>query len=161
MSLLADAGIYLAVDVTNSKYSLNRENQVALAASYNDVFLQSVFATIDTFARYDNTLLFFAGNEVISKDEETWAAPYIKAVIRDMKQYIKARIYRTIPVGYSATDLPGSNIQLANYMNCGPDEDRADFTAFNDYSWCGPQDFDSSSWGNKTKIFSNYSIPLL
>lgn len=63
MALLAEAGIYLALDVNSPLYSLNREDP---AGSYNDVYLQSVFATIDAFAGYDNTLLFFSGNEVSS-----------------------------------------------------------------------------------------------
>jgi len=61
MKLLDAAGIYLALDVNSPNYSLNREDP---AGSYNDVYLQSVFATIDTFAGYTNTLLFFSGNEV-------------------------------------------------------------------------------------------------
>jgi hypothetical protein len=160
MASLSNAGIYVALDVNNPNYSLNRESPDAIRRSYNEVYLQSVFSTIDSFAKYDNTLMFFSGNEVISLNE-TWAAPYIKAVIRDMKQYIKSRNYRSIPVGYSATDTPDTNIQIANYVNCGPDNVRGDFTAFNDYSWCGPQDFATSSWANKTKSFQNYSIPLL
>ena len=61
MSLLADAGIYLALDVNTPDYSINRNDP---AVSYNEVYLQNVFATIDAFAAYDNTLLFFSGNEV-------------------------------------------------------------------------------------------------
>jgi hypothetical protein len=61
MSALADAGIYLALDVNSPNYSLNRNDP---EGSYNDVYLQSVFATIDAFQKYDNTLLFFSGNEV-------------------------------------------------------------------------------------------------
>ena len=61
MSALAAAGIYLALDVNTPKYSINRDDP---APSYNDVYLQSVFATIDAFAEYDNTLLFYSGNEV-------------------------------------------------------------------------------------------------
>ena len=61
MAALADAGIYLALDVNSPDYSINRYDP---APSYNDVYLQSVFATIDAFAKYDNTLLFFSGNEV-------------------------------------------------------------------------------------------------
>jgi hypothetical protein len=37
MKILADAGIYLALDVNSPAYSLNRENTYAIAASYNDV----------------------------------------------------------------------------------------------------------------------------
>ena len=61
MNLLAEAGIYLALDVNTPDYSINRADP---AISYNDVYLQNVFATIDAFAGYDNTLLFFSGNEV-------------------------------------------------------------------------------------------------
>jgi hypothetical protein len=37
MKALADAGIYLALDVNSAAYSLNRENEWSLHASYNDV----------------------------------------------------------------------------------------------------------------------------
>jgi hypothetical protein len=160
MKLLADAGIYVSIDVSWSKYSLNRKDPDAMRRSYNDVYLQSVFATIDSFAKYDNLLLFFAANEVIS-ETETWSAPYIKAQIRDMKQYITARNYRKIPVGYAATDVQDTHYEIATYLNCGPDNVRGDFIAFNDYSWCGPQAFSTSSWGEKTKLFSNFSAPML
>jgi hypothetical protein len=60
MKLLDDAGIYLALDANTPKYSLNRENADSLHASYNDVYLQSVFATIDAFAGYSMSLLRFS-----------------------------------------------------------------------------------------------------
>jgi hypothetical protein len=37
MKALADAGIYLALDVNSPAYSLNRENPDFIHASYNDV----------------------------------------------------------------------------------------------------------------------------
>lgn len=158
MSTLSDAGIYLALDVNSPKYSLNRATP---KPSYNDVYLQSVFATVDAFAKYDNTLLFFSGNEVINNDQTTSAAPYIKAVTRDIRAYIKARNYRSIPVGYSAADVDSNRYEMAEYMNCGSDDERSDFFAFNDYSWCDPSNFQLSGWADKVKLYSNYSIPLL
>jgi len=56
MQMLADAGIYLALDANTPAYSLNRENAASLHASYNEVYLQSVFATIDTFMAYGRSL---------------------------------------------------------------------------------------------------------
>jgi hypothetical protein len=157
MNALADAGIYLALDVNNPKYSINRANP---APSYNKDYLQSVFATIDAFAKYDNTLLFFSGNEVINDIPSSSAAPYVKAVDRDMRSYINARKYRKIPVGYSAADVAENRNEMAAYMNCGPDGTRSDFFAFNDYSWCDPDTFANTDWGQKVKNFSDYSIPL-
>ncbi|OJD34304.1 uncharacterized protein BKCO1_2400021 [Diplodia corticola] len=157
MGLLADAGIYLALDVNTPKYSLNRNEP---KSSYNDVYLQNVFATIDAFANYDNTLLFFSGNEVINDDKTTDAAPYVKAVTRDMRQYIGSQNYRKIPVGYSAADVDSNRFEMAQYMNCGTDDERSDFFAFNDYSWCDPSSYSQSGWESKVKKFADYSLPL-
>lgn len=158
MSALAAAGIYLVLDVNTPKYSLNRDDP---EPSYNDVYLQSIFATIDAFAKYTNTLAFFSGNEVINDDTTTSAAPYVKAVTRDMRQYIKSRSYRAIPVGYSAADVSENRMEMAHYMNCGSDDERSDFFAFNDYSWCDPSSFTTSGWDQKVKNFTDYGLPIL
>ncbi|KAF2851874.1 glycoside hydrolase family 72 protein [Plenodomus tracheiphilus IPT5] len=160
MKMLADAGIYLALDANTPEYSLNRQNGDTLHASYNDVYLQSVFATIDAFAGYSNLLLFFSGNEVINERNNTNAAPYIKAVTRDMKQYIANRHDRIIPVGYSAADVSENIVQQAEYFNCGEDSVRSDFFAFNDYSWCDPSSFTESGWDRKVETYGNYSKPI-
>jgi hypothetical protein len=158
MNALADAGIYLALDLSTPKYSINRaEPQV----SYNKVYLQSVFATVDAFQKYDNTLLFFSGNEVINDDATTACAPYVKAVTRDIKSYINSRGYRKVPVGYAAADVDSNRFEMAEYMNCGDDAIRSDFFAFNDYSWCDPSSFTKSGWDEKVKKYKDYSIPLL
>lgn len=157
MEMLADAGIYLALDVNTPKYSIRRDLP---EPSYNDVYLQSVFATVDAFAKYDNTLLFFSANEVVDKDETTAAAPFVKAVTRDIRNYIDARGHRKIPVGYSAADIDSNRWEMAQYMNCGPDDERSDFFAFNDYSWCDPSSFTKSGWDKKVEMFKDYGIPL-
>ena len=159
MNALADAGIYLILDVNSPLYSINRDNP---KPSYNEVYLQSVFATIDSFATYSNTLAFFSGNEVINDTlASTQTAPYIKAVTRDMKQYIGDQGYRSIPVGYSAADVSTNRYETAEFMNCGAADARSDFFAFNDYSWCDPSSYTISGWDQKVALFSNYSLPLL
>ncbi|KAH9835945.1 glycoside hydrolase family 72 protein [Teratosphaeria destructans] len=161
MQLLDEAGIYLALDANTPKYSLNRQDLEQLHMSYNDVYLQSVFATIDNFAGYNNLLLFFSGNEVINARNNTNAAPYIKAVTRDMKNYIAAKAPRKIPVGYSSADVAENIESQALYFACGPDEmARADFFAFNDYSWCDPSSYEQSGWDVKTQTYKDYSVPL-
>ena len=164
MKILDDAGIYLALDANTPAYSLNRENETTLHQSYNDVYLQSVFATIDQFADYNNLLLFFSGNEVINAKNNTNAAPYIKAVTRDMKQYISNRHARKIPVGYSAADVAEVIEQQALYFDCGTDDERADFFAFNDYSWCdkldGLQTFEGAGWNRKVETYKDFPRPI-
>jgi len=128
MNALADAGIYVVLDANNPLYSINREKP---ARSYNHVYLQSVFATIDAFAKYSNTMAFFSGNEVIHDlKNTTLSAPYVKATDRDMRAYIKARNYRKMLVGYSAADVTTNRMQAAAYFNCGSEDERSDFFAF-------------------------------
>ncbi|WYZ41536.1 hypothetical protein EsH8_V_000431 [Colletotrichum jinshuiense] len=157
MQQLADAGIYLVADVNNPQYSINRADP---HPSYNAVYLQSVFATIEEFAQYDNTLAFFSGNEVIHDDANTTlTAPYVKAVTRDMKNYMASRGLRHVPVGYSAADVSDNRMQSAAYFNCGSDDARSDFFAFNDYSWC-TSSFKESGWDVKVKNFTDYGLPI-
>merc|ERR1712000_139241 len=101
MKALDDAGIYLVLDVNNPQYSINRADP---HISYNAKYLQSVFATVEMFAQYDNVAAFFSGNEVINDEEDTdKAAPYVKAVTRDMRTtWLNAVSARCL----SATRLP-------------------------------------------------------
>lgn len=157
MTALADAGIYLVLDVNTPKYSLNRADP---QQSYNDVYLQYIFATVEMFAKYDNTLAFFSGNEVINDGPSSSAAPYVKAVTRDIRAFLSGNNLRKVPVGYSAADIDTNRLEMAEYMNCGSDDERSDFFAFNDYSWCDPSSFQISGWDQKVKNFTGYGIPL-
>jgi len=157
MGLLADAGIYLVLDVNTPLFSLRRDKP---EVSYNSDYLQNIFATMDAFVNYTNTLAFFSGNEVINDDTTTSAAPYVKAVTRDMRSYLASRGHRQIPVGYSAADVDSNRLEMAQYMNCGSDDERSDFFAFNDYSWCDPSSFTISGWDKKVENFTNYGLPL-
>jgi hypothetical protein len=160
MKMLDDAGIYLALDANTPKYSLNRETNATLHRSYNDVYLQNVFATIEAFHNYNNLLVFFSGNEVINEKNNTGAATYIKATTRDMKRFIGNKSPRRIPVGYSAADVADNIEQQALFFNCGSDDERSDFFAFNDYSWCDPQTFTGAAWDKKVEMFESYSKPI-
>ncbi|KAL3234483.1 1,3-beta-glucanosyltransferase GAS5 [Nakaseomyces bracarensis] len=158
MKMLQDAGIYLILDVNTPGSSISRINP---ACSYNADYLQSVFATVDAFAEYDNVLGFFAGNEVINMPNNTNTATYVKAVVRDMKKYIKARNYRQIPVGYSAADIVSNRQLAAEYFNCGNDSDaRIDMFGVNDYSWCGDSSFVVSGYKTKVDLYKDYSVPI-
>lgn len=159
MNLLAENGIYLVLDVNTPLYSINQDQP---EKSYNPYYLQSVFATIDEFAQYTNTLAFLSGNEVINAPNNTNAAPFVKAVNRDMKQYIAERGYRAIPVGYSAADVVPQQYTLAQYFDCGDNAySRADFYGINNYQWCDPSSFDQSGWDVLVQQYSNFSIPIL
>lgn len=158
MEALDDAGIYLILDVNTPHASISRANA---RCSYNTKYLQNVFATMDEFASYDNLLGFFAGNEVINSENTTDSATYVKATVRDMKKYLKARNYRQIPVGYSAADVESNRLLAAEYFNCGDDEDaRIDMFGVNDYSWCGRSSYQTSGYKEKVTLYAGYSVPI-
>lgn len=93
---------------------------------------------MDGFVKYDNTLGFFVGNEVIAQADQSLAAPYIKAAARDLKAYRNSKSYRDIPVGYSAADIAELRPMLQDYLTCGGNaSDSVDFFALNSYEWCG------------------------
>lgn len=157
MDAYAAAGIYLLLDINNPKYSINRDKP---DPSYNAEYLQSVFAYIDEFARYDNTMAFFSANEVVHGSANTsLAARHVKATTRDIKSYMAKRGLRQVPVGYSAADVSENRMQQAQYFNCGTDDARSDFFAFNDYSWC-TSDFKTSGWDKKVEAFKDYGMPI-
>ncbi|GMG19075.1 unnamed protein product [Ambrosiozyma monospora] len=158
MKLLDDAGIYLILDVNTPDASISRHDP---GCSYNHNYLQQVFATVDMFSNYTNTLGFFAANELINDVDSLYTAPYAKAVVRDMKKYIKARNYRSIPVGYSAADVSQVRGELADYLNCGNDSDaRIDMLGVNDYSWCGQSSFTISGYKEKVALYDGFSVPI-
>ncbi|KAK6203596.1 glycolipid-anchored surface protein 5 precursor [Scheffersomyces amazonensis] len=158
MNLLANNGIYVVLDVNIPYASIARNDP---SCSYNTDYLQEVLATVANFAVYNNTLGFWAGNEVINDGPSLASAPYVKAVVRDMKTFIKNRNFRQIPVGYSAAAVDEYKQPSADYFNCGSDElARVDMFGFNDYSWCGDATIQTSGYQQDLEDFSNYSIPL-
>ncbi|KAI5958444.1 GAS5 [Candida margitis] len=158
MDKLANAGIYVILDVNTPHSSITRSNA---NCSYNSDYLQEVFASAQLFAQYNNTLGFFAGNEVINDGASLDAAPYVKAVVRDLKTFIKNRGFRTIPVGYSAASVDEYRLSSGLYFNCGDDElARIDMYGINDYSWCGDASMTTSQYSQELKDFKNFTIPL-
>ena len=87
---------------------------------------------------------FLVGDKVVNSTDITSAVAFVKAVVRDVKSYIKGRGYRpSLGVRYIQKDLnetsaPRINIYMANCLNCGDDAATVDFWGCNSYSWCGP-----------------------
>jgi hypothetical protein len=116
---------------------------------------------MDSFAKFENLLGFFVGNEVIAKANQSDAAPYIKAATRDMKAYRDSKNYRKIPIGYCAADIAELRPMLQNYLACGGNSSEAiDFFGLNAYEWCGNVDFMTSGYKNLDDQAANFNIPI-
>jgi hypothetical protein len=114
MGLLADAGIYVLLDLANSSNAINRADpawNVNLFSHYQSV--------VDEFASYNNILGFIVGNEVANNASNSYADAFVKGAVRDVKSYIKSKNYRAVPVGYGADDAADIRYEVANYFDCG------------------------------------------
>ncbi|SCV00734.1 LAMI_0G06986g1_1 [Lachancea mirantina] len=163
MTMLAVAGIYLILDV-NSPLDNQHLNRYEPWVSYNADYMEHVFKVIDHFGQYNNTLGFFAGNEIINDGlSARRSPPYIRSIVKDMKTYIKQHMSRIIPIGYSAADDLKFRLSLSDYLQCydenNPDSE-VDFYGVNSYQWCGDQTFESSGYDELSKAYAKYSKPV-
>ncbi|KAK8129761.1 glycolipid anchored surface protein [Apiospora kogelbergensis] len=164
-SIFNAAGMYMVIDV-NSPLVGESLNSLEPWTSYYDTYLNRTFAIVEAFKSYPNLLGFFSGNEVISNVKQGGTAPpYIRAVTRDLKQYIKNHADRPIPVGYSAADVRDVLEDSWNYFQCsieGEEDDmsRADMFALNSYSWCADASFESSGYNTLVDMFKSSSVPV-
>ncbi|KAH8151647.1 uncharacterized protein LAJ45_04269 [Morchella importuna] len=154
MQLLNDAGIYVVSDLSEPSQSINRDSPV-----WDDTLYTRYTSVIDALANHTNVLGFFAGNEVSNNASNTNASPFVKAAVRDMKQYISSSGYRDIPIGYATNDDAGIRTQLADYFNCGDASDSVDFWGYNIYSWCGDSSYTESGYDVRTTEFETYNVP--
>jgi hypothetical protein len=88
---------------------------------------------------------------------------YIRAVQRDLKNYIKKHASRTIPVGYSAADVREILQDTWAYLQCNNNNDASssDFFGLNSYSWCGADaTLQSSGYIDLVNMFNQSAIPV-
>ena len=165
-SIFNAVGIYMILDVNSPlpNESINAGNP---SSSYSSTYLQRVFAVVEAFKDYPNTLGFFGGNEVVN-DLPTGLLdpPYIRAVTRDMKNYIAKHSSRNIPIGYSAADVRPVLVDTWQYLQCAingssTDMSRIDFFGLNSYSWCGSTaTYQTSGYDVLVATFANTTVPV-
>lgn len=162
-SIFNAAGIYMILDV-NSPLPGESINRAAPWTSYNSDYLTRVFGIIENFKDFPNTLAFFAANEVMNDLTTAEYNPqYIRAVQRDLKNYIAKHSDRPIPVGYSAADVREILQDTWAYMQCVHEDDQSssDFFGLNSYSWCGADaTFQTSGYSDLVDMFNQSAIPV-
>jgi hypothetical protein len=84
------------------------------------------------------------------------------AAVADIKAYIKAKKYRHIPIGYSATDTAVLRPMLQDYLVCRPNAtERLDFFALNSYEWCGAlTTYQTSGYSQLQAGAADYPVPI-
>ncbi|EAQ84020.1 hypothetical protein CHGG_10424 [Chaetomium globosum CBS 148.51] len=164
-SIFNAAGMYMVLDVNSPLVgdSLTSWNPWE---SYYAAYLNRTFAVVEAFKDYPNTLAFFSGNEVLN-NEDTGATvpPYMRAVTRDIKNYVKKHVKRPIPVGYSAADVRSILFDTYNYFQCSLDGDDGDMSmgdifALNSYSWCGESSFEKAKYDQLVSGLKGATVPV-
>lgn len=161
-SIFNAAGIYMILDVNSGLYGeyIDRADP---SSTYDTEYLTHVFQVIEAFAEYPNLLGFWAANEIINQNSTSSAPAYIRAVVRDMKDYIANNINRAIGVGYSAADVSSLLDDTWNYLACedsSAPSSKIDFFGLNDYEWCGDSSYTASGYNQLVAMFSDASIPV-
>ncbi|KAJ3128195.1 galactose-1-phosphate uridyl transferase [Nowakowskiella sp. JEL0407] len=175
MTTIANENMYLLLDLGQSKdgRSINRGDP-----KYTLELLEQFKGTVDAFAEFDNVLGFVAGNEIVNSVDNTGAAPFVKAHIRDLKQYMKQK-KRYIPIGYVSDDSAVIRDSVADFFQCGDESARVDFFGVNLYEyvcqnfeffvtdlsnnrWCGENvNFETSGYAKRTKDFEKIVVPVI
>ncbi|KAI0407291.1 carbohydrate-binding module family 43 protein [Xylaria palmicola] len=158
MEMLAANDIYVVADLSEPSTSINSDDPL-----WNVPLYQRYASVVDALSKYNNVIGFFAGNEVVQAANQTAAAAFVKAAVRDTKAYIKTQKYRdSLGVGYATADVP-SRDELAHYFACEPEDGTdtsIDFWGYNVYSWCGFSNYEDSKYGERVEFFSDYPVPV-
>lgn len=149
----AKAGIYVIADLSEPDVSIVRDSPAWDVTTY-----ERYTKVVDALHKYPNLLGFFAGNEVTNDKTNTFASPFVKSSIRDVKNYIRVKNYRNIPVGYSTNDDADTRANVADFFACG--DVSADFYGINMYEWCGYSTYWASGYKERTEEFKNYPVPV-
>ncbi|KAF2742378.1 glycoside hydrolase family 72 protein [Sporormia fimetaria CBS 119925] len=156
MKAFEDAGIYVWLDLDTFNTQIEQRDP-----HWNQTQVDAFARVMDAFHQYDNIGGFWVGNEVITMENGTVAAPYVKAAARDMKAYRDSKNYRKIPIGYSAADIAYNRPMLQNYFACGDNASEAlDFFALNTYSWCGDSSYKRSGYDQRVEEAKVLQIPI-
>ncbi|MCJ1414056.1 hypothetical protein MMC32_000381 [Xylographa parallela] len=168
VSIFNDVGIYMFIDV-NSPLPNESLNAGDPGSSYDATYLERIFGVVEAFKDYPNTLGFVAGNEDINDGPSASLDPsYLRAITRDLKNYISNHSNRTVPVGYSAADVRPLLVDTSTYLQCAlngstTDPSRIDFFGLNSYSWCGAPpatSFDQAGYNILVSDFANTTVPV-
>jgi hypothetical protein len=169
VSIFNAVGIYMLIDV-NSPLPNESLDPGNLEGSYSSDYLNHIFSVVEAFKGYPNTLGFFGGNENMNTvGTGGTVPPYLRAVTRDLKNYIAKNSPRTIPVGYSAADVAEILTDSWAYLSCNingqaNDPSRSDFFGLNSYTWCGPTgpkaNYQASGYDTLLTTFGDTSIPV-
>ncbi|KAI1136808.1 glycoside hydrolase family 72 protein [Hypoxylon sp. FL0543] len=163
MNLLAEAGIYVLPGCVPMQDGVGLERKEPPRLYTLDI-LKCYFRSIDNMARYPNTLGLIVSYELIRNTKMTAMAPHLRAIIRDVKRYMRLasakRSQRALPVGLVALDQKELLKPQFDYFAAEPEREAIDFFAFNNFRWVGRSSIEASGYLGLVEQFSSTPIPV-
>jgi Glucanosyltransferase len=151
MQLLQDADIYVVISLGNLEDEKQQRIYGDRAGSWNYERYNRFTSIIDKFERYPNVLGF-----IVDSNSSIKHPPIVKAVVRDVKSYIRRMGYRSIPVG-----IQDAGLEDLQFLGCGDQHEIADFYEFraNSNSRCRNNSLLISNIQVMADTYRNVSIP--
>ncbi|KAI5364967.1 Putative glucanosyltransferase, glycoside hydrolase superfamily [Septoria linicola] len=151
--LLAENGIYVVVEVGGFARSMSISNDhlnedTDLNEFYRAEMLQNDFRLMHQLAHYENVLGFMVSGDVLNSRQRTRLAPIVRAFVRDARAFLRVRGGRRVPTGMSNPQVMELRMSALQYFTAGSVDERVDFFAQQNYSWCSPSSFQISGWKN-------------
>ncbi|PPJ60340.1 hypothetical protein CBER1_10733 [Cercospora berteroae] len=165
LNLLAEKGFYLVVEIGTSGREIlkngrvYRNTEIDLDACYTFDAIQNDLRLVDQLADFQNVLGFMVAGDCINRRQQvTRFAAVLRAFVRDAKAFLRLRGGRIAPVGISNPCLMDLRLPALKYFTAGSREERVDFFAPQDYSWCGPSNFKISGWQRAVEILEHEDV---
>lgn len=128
MRLLEEAGIYVFTGIASRFHVIKRLDPYT---SYHRPAMDDFFQTVRMMSSYPNTLGLLVASKLVNDRDTEKAAPVAKAVVRDLKRYMKrqyeAHHQRILPIGYDAATTDNRDMTVLNYLSLGDRASSIDF----------------------------------
>lgn len=165
MQQLSDAGLYVLVVINVQSEILEPFNGTI---TYEDgyVNVNHMIRAGEFFRKWNNTLglALWLGTFINYADVPPVVLPLNKRYIGDLKDYMRDRSYRSIPIGVVGGESYASKgFDIPKYMSCGEDSTVSDFyitwpLCRDMENWCLNA---SAHYGNLRDNFQDYQRPLI
>jgi hypothetical protein len=152
MRLFQEAGIYVLV-ILNLRSMNSDIRDGRRYPRWDYTYYKFLTHVVDNFQGYSNTLGFILDlNDDMTRGIELVSLE--KTAVRDLKEYIKSKTYRRIPIG--ATGFSYNPSTVTEFLNCGNSGSSIDFYGIKHYF----KSTTSLPYYEILEDYRNYSLPL-
>lgn len=170
LALLRDEGIHVLIRLLdNLKGALpnipNKGNGAHEHLQPADIYTGDLIAeplkVIEQTSQFPNVLAYQVSAGALITNPAIKFSTIIRAVVRDCKRYLRDGERRQIPVGVCTPDLVQFRKPWQRFFTAGEPEERADFFAFDCFSWAGDRSsFKISGYENMVSRLDDVPVPM-